>query len=168
MKKAASRTSRLTRKSLFVVLSVLLSVISAQGQAILSGDRSVPVEAKNGMVVTSHTLATEVALAVLKKGGNAIDAAVTAGFAGGHPAPIGKYRRWRLHADLIEEKHEVVAIDYREKAPTGASRDMFQGPREMSIKRSQIFPPFSVFFRDRGPAWPSHWKNTAPSLWPIR
>ena len=35
-------------------------------QAILAGDRSVPVEAQNGMVVTSHTLATQVALQVLK------------------------------------------------------------------------------------------------------
>jgi len=81
MKKIVGLPSELTKNALFVLLCILLSTASAQGQAILAGDRSVPVEAKNGMVVTSHTLATEVALEVLKEGGNAIDAAVTAGFA---------------------------------------------------------------------------------------
>jgi gamma-glutamyltranspeptidase/glutathione hydrolase len=68
MKKASGQPSRFNKKALLVLLSILLSAVSAQGQAILSGDRSVPVEAKNGMVVTSHTLATEVALEVLKRG----------------------------------------------------------------------------------------------------
>ena len=69
MKKASSEIIRFNKKALSVLMSILFSAVSAQGQAILSGDRSVPVEAKNGMVVTSHTLATEVALEVLKKGG---------------------------------------------------------------------------------------------------
>ncbi|MCB1830322.1 MAG: gamma-glutamyltransferase, partial [Gammaproteobacteria bacterium] len=59
-------------------------IIAAPGQAreaILEGDRFVPVEAKNGMVVTSHYLATDEALKVLEQGGNAVDAAVTTAFA---------------------------------------------------------------------------------------
>jgi gamma-glutamyltranspeptidase/glutathione hydrolase len=113
---------------LFVLLSILLSAVSAQGQAILSGDRSVPVEAKNGMVVTSHTLATEVALEVLKKGGNAIDAAVTAGFALAVTQPrSGNIGGGGFMLISSQEKKEVVAVDYREKAPAGASRDMFLG-----------------------------------------
>jgi gamma-glutamyltranspeptidase/glutathione hydrolase len=128
MKKAASNQVRFTKKALFVLLSILLSAASAQGQAILSGDRSVPVEAKNGMVVTSHILATEVAMEVLKNGGNAIDAAVTAGFALAVTQPrSGNIGGGGFMLISSQEKKEVVAIDYREKAPAGASRDMFLG-----------------------------------------
>ena len=128
MKKAASKQVRFNQKALFVLLSILLCTASAQGQAILSGDRSVPVEAKNGMVVTSHTLATEVALEVLKNGGNAIDAAVTAGFALAVTQPrSGNIGGGGFMLISSQEKKEVVAIDYREKAPAGASRDMFLG-----------------------------------------
>ena len=80
------------------------------------------------MVVTSHTLATEVALEVLKKGGNAIDAAVTAGFALAVPQPrSGNIGGGGFMLISSQEKKEVVAVDYREKAPAGASRDMFLG-----------------------------------------
>ena len=37
-----------------------------------------PIVAKNGMAATSHPIATEVAIEVLKAGGNAMDAAVSA------------------------------------------------------------------------------------------
>jgi gamma-glutamyltranspeptidase/glutathione hydrolase len=126
MKKTANKLSGLNNSALLVFLIVLVGAVVAHGQAILSGDRSVPVEAKNGMVVTSHTLATEVALEVLKKGGNAIDAAVTAGFALAVTQPrSGNIGGGGFMLVSSEEKKEVVAIDYREKAPAGATRDMF-------------------------------------------
>ncbi len=128
MKNTATTLPRFNKLVLFVLLAVFLGAASAQGQAILSGDRSVPVEARNGMVVTSHTLATEVALEVLKKGGNAIDAAVTAGFALAVTQPrSGNIGGGGFMLISSQDKKEVVAIDYREKAPAGASRDMFLG-----------------------------------------
>ncbi|MDM8543862.1 gamma-glutamyltransferase [Desulfococcaceae bacterium HSG9] len=128
MKKTVSQPSCFKSKTLFVLLIILFSAVSAQGQAILSGDRSVPVEAKNGMVVTSHTLATEVALEVLKKGGNAIDAAVTAGFALAVTQPrSGNIGGGGFMLISSQEKKDVTAIDYREKAPAGATKDMFLG-----------------------------------------
>lgn len=63
------------------ICTLLILVQSIFAQSILEGDRSVPVEAQNGLVVSSHYLATQEALKVLKNGGNAIDAAVTAAFA---------------------------------------------------------------------------------------
>ena len=78
-----------------------------------------------GAVTSSHTLASEIGLQVLKDGGNAIDAAVAVGFALAvvHPAAGniggGGFMVIRL-ADGT-----VTAIDYREKAPAAASRDMF-------------------------------------------
>jgi gamma-glutamyltranspeptidase/glutathione hydrolase len=104
MKKVFRQILHFNKKAVFVLISILLSVVSVWGQAILSGDRSVPVEAKNGMVVTSHTLATEVALEVLKKGGNAIDAAVTAGFALAVTQPRSGNIGGGLYADFIARK----------------------------------------------------------------
>jgi gamma-glutamyltranspeptidase/glutathione hydrolase len=128
MDKRISRLLWINQLALFVLLSIPLSSVPANGQAILSGDRSVPVEARNGMVVTSHTLATEVALNVLKNGGNAIDAAVTAGFALAVTQPrSGNIGGGGFMLISSQEKKEVTAIDYREKAPAGASRDMFLG-----------------------------------------
>jgi len=128
MEKTVVQISRFRKMVLFSVLIIFLGAASAQGQVILAGDRSVPVEAKNGMVVTSHTLATEVALAVLKKGGNAIDAAVTAGFALAVTQPrSGNIGGGGFMLISSEKEKDVVAIDYREKAPAGATKDMFLG-----------------------------------------
>ena len=104
-------------------------IIAAPGQAreaILEGDRFVPVEAKNGMVVTSHYLATDEALKVLEQGGNAVDAAVTTAFALAVTQPrSGNIGGGGFMLISSEQRDEVVAIDYREKAPALASRDMF-------------------------------------------
>jgi gamma-glutamyltranspeptidase / glutathione hydrolase len=114
------------RKILFALLIFILSGGPIGAETILSGSRSVPVEGKNGMVVTSHTIATEVALEVLKKGGNAIDAAVTAGFALAVTQPrSGNIGGGGFMLISSEKKQEVVSIDYREKAPAAATRDMF-------------------------------------------
>jgi gamma-glutamyltranspeptidase/glutathione hydrolase len=126
MGKTAIQLSVVKKIALVVLLIMPMRSVSVHGQAILSGDRSVPVEAKNGMVVTSHSLATEVALEVLKEGGNAIDAAVTAGFALAVTQPrSGNIGGGGFMLVSSEKKKEVVAIDYREKAPAGATKDMF-------------------------------------------
>ncbi|MFQ5639912.1 MAG: gamma-glutamyltransferase, partial [bacterium] len=84
-----------------------------------------PVYAKNGMVVTTDRIASEVGVAILRKGGNAIDAAVATGFALAvvHPAAGniggGGFMVIRL-ADGT-----TVAIDYREKAPKAAHENMY-------------------------------------------
>lgn len=105
---------------------MLLMSQTAQSSAILEGERMHPVQAKNGMVVTSHFLATESALEVLEKGGNAIDAAVTAAFALAVTQPrSGNIGGGGFMLVSSEQKDEVVAIDYREKAPSKATVDMF-------------------------------------------
>jgi gamma-glutamyltranspeptidase/glutathione hydrolase len=112
----------------FIAGTTLLIYSAVAGaQAILEGERFHPVTGGQGMVVTSHTLATEVALEVLKEGGNAIDAAVTAGFALAVTQPrsgnIGG-GGFMLYAPGNGDK--VEAIDYREKAPAAATETLFQ------------------------------------------
>ena len=94
--------------------------------SIPAGQRMHPVQGKEGMVVTSHFLATQSARDVLKSGGNAIDAAVTAAFSLAVTQPrSGNIGGGGFMLISSEQKDEVVAIDYREKAPGRASADMF-------------------------------------------
>lgn len=104
----------------------LLITQNVHSAAIIEGERMHPVEARNGMVVTSHFLATRSALVVLEEGGNAIDAAVTAAFSLAVTQPrSGNIGGGGFMLISSEQNDEVVAIDYREKAPSTATVDMF-------------------------------------------
>lgn len=81
--------------------------------------------APNGMVVSAHPEASEIGLSILKMGGNAMDAACAVEFALAvcYPAAgnIGGGGFWMVR-DTIGQ---VFALDYREKAPLSAGRDLF-------------------------------------------
>ena len=87
-----------------------------------------PVEAQHGMVTSVHELASLAGLEMLQRGGNAIDAAVATGLALTVVHPFagiiggGGFMLIRL-AD-----GRSVALDYRERAPASATRDMYVGP----------------------------------------
>ncbi len=84
-----------------------------------------PVTATKAMVVSAHPLASAAGIEVIKQGGNAIDAAVAVGFALAVVLPdagnIGG-GGFIVHRSAAGQ---VQAIDYREKAPGGASHDMY-------------------------------------------
>jgi gamma-glutamyltranspeptidase/glutathione hydrolase len=79
----------------------------------------------NGAIATVHPLATDAALNAVRKGGNAVDAAVAAaltlGVVDGHNSGIGGGCFFLIRT----ERGSVVAIDGREMAPSAAKRDMF-------------------------------------------
>jgi len=85
-----------------------------------------PVRGKNGMVVSASELASKVGTDILKKGGNAVDAAVAVGFALAvtYPAAgnIGGGGFMVIH--LSDGTN--TTIDYREKAPQSADEFLFQ------------------------------------------
>nr|WP_245977835.1 gamma-glutamyltransferase [Kushneria sinocarnis] len=94
---------------------------------ILEGERFNPELGRHGMVATSNRQATRIAHRVLAEGGNAVDAAVTAGFALAVTQPrSGNIGGGGFMLISDEESGDVIAIDYREKAPSGAFRTMFQ------------------------------------------
>jgi gamma-glutamyltranspeptidase/glutathione hydrolase len=88
-------------------------------------DTQKKIVCENGAVVSAHPLASKIGLAVLKMGGNAVDAAIAtqlalavvypnAGNIGGGGFMVARLKDGKL-----------VAIDYREKAPGNAHRDMY-------------------------------------------
>ena len=97
------------------------------------------VEAKNGMVVTSQDLATQVGVNILKQGGNAIDAAVAVGYAQAVVNPccgnIGGGGFMTIH--LANGKDTF--INFREMAPAAASATMYQNPQGDLIAGSSLY-----------------------------
>ncbi|HEX2251415.1 MAG TPA: gamma-glutamyltransferase [Gemmatimonadales bacterium] len=87
-------------------------------------------DAAHAMVVSGSPIASQVGLDILRQGGNAVDAAVAVGFALAvvHPEAGniggGGFMIIRPHAG------RTVALDYREAAPFGASRDMYRAAGE--------------------------------------
>ncbi|QWG23605.1 gamma-glutamyltransferase [Bradyrhizobium sediminis] len=86
------------------------------------------VAAEHGMVVAQEKIGARIGADILRQGGNAVDAAVATGFALAVTYPragnIGGGGFMVIHS---AERHEDVAIDYRETAPAAATRDMFLG-----------------------------------------
>ncbi len=122
------------------VLLTSTSVSYAERAAILEGERMSPQTTHHGMVATSHALASEVALEVLKNGGNAIDAAVTAGFALAVTQPrSGNIGGGGFMLVSSEKTGDVVAIDYREKAPKAATETMFQDEKGEAVTERSRF-----------------------------
>ena len=85
-------------------------------------------EFQNGVVSSAQELASEVGIEILKNGGNAIDAAVGVGFTLAVVYPqagnIGGGGFMLIH--LPDGKN--ISLDYREKAPLLANRDMYLDP----------------------------------------
>ena len=83
------------------------------------------VTCRNGVVVSAHPLASKAGLDMLKQGGNAIDAAIATQLAlavvypGAGNLGGGGFMVARL------QNGQVVTLDYREKAPGKAHRDMY-------------------------------------------
>lgn len=110
-----------------LLISLLTVTAQADNQAILEGERFHPVQGSQGMVATSHTLASDVALQVLRDGGNAIDAAVTAGFALAVTQPrSGNIGGGGFLLYAPGDGTAPEAIDYRETAPAAATETLFQ------------------------------------------
>lgn len=123
------RFSRYAKQILIFLatVSLICTQVIAQDVPIYSPrDIFHPVIAENGMVSSQERYATEAGLAVLKEGGNAIDAAVTMGFTMAVTLPsagnIGGGGFMLVH---LADENKTIAIDYREKAPQAATRDMF-------------------------------------------
>ncbi|MGB5369976.1 MAG: gamma-glutamyltransferase [Flavobacteriaceae bacterium] len=82
--------------------------------------------AKNGMVVSDNSMASEVGINILKKGGNAIDASIATAFALSVTYPAAGNIGGGGFIVYMDATGSATTIDFREKAPLAAIEKMFQ------------------------------------------
>ncbi len=88
-----------------------------------------PVHAQHAMVVTVHQLASQVGVEILQAGGNAVDAAVATGFAlAVVHSPAGNIGGGGFMLIRMADG-KTHFLDYREKAPAAATRNMYLDPQ---------------------------------------
>lgn len=115
--------------NLFVFLLGMLISISSHSQDRVTGrnfaSRS-EVIAQHGMAATSHPLATQAALDILKQGGNAIDAAITANAMLGLMEPTGCGIGGDLFAIIWDaESQKLYGLNASGRSPASLTREYF-------------------------------------------
>ncbi len=90
---------------------------------------SQPVRARNGMVATVNDIASRVGVEVMQRGGNAIDAAVAVGLALTVTWPSAGNIGGGGFMMIRRADGRTEIIDYRERAPLAATRDMYLDPQ---------------------------------------
>ena len=124
----------MSRRALVAGLALALSAATA-AHAQRSANPSelpkvAPVFARHGMVVAQENRAARIGVEVLRRGGNAVDAAVAVGFAMAVTYPragnIGGGGFMLIH---LAKRNEQFAIDYRETAPAATTPEMYLDAR---------------------------------------
>ena len=110
-------------KHLIISFISLAAILTSQA---VSATITLPLRSKRGMVVSASPLASEAGLLMLKKGGNAVDAAVATTFAISVVEPfsagIGGGGFLLFHS---QKTGEIKALDFRERAPIKATKNMY-------------------------------------------
>ena len=115
---------KINRHIAFFVLFLLFLHLFPLPQKV-SGAWRDPVRAKHGMVASQHELASKIGVEVMKKGGNAVDAAVAVGLALAVVYPEAGNLGGGGFMLIRFKDGKTTAIDYREMAPAAATRDIF-------------------------------------------
>jgi gamma-glutamyltranspeptidase/glutathione hydrolase len=133
------------KKNIFLLLLPVLFVVACKTtktSTTLVDQYKYEVQKKivceKGAVVSAHPLASKIGVAILKMGGNAVDAAIATQLALAvvYPNAGNLGGGGFMVARLYDGK--LVAIDYREKAPGKAHRDMYLSPTgEPQLELSQ-------------------------------
>lgn len=129
-----------------VLLASLVVSSTLTAQTTASGTTEAPARAPHAMVVSIHHEATDAGVEVLRAGGNAVDAAVAIGFALAVVYPqagnIGGGGFMLIRPGSKKLAHgEPHFLDYREKAPAAASRDMYLDPQGNVVPKMSMVGP---------------------------
>ena len=127
------------------ILALLFSVCLLLGTINMAFAISpLPVAGKYGMVVSEEQLASQIGMHILREGGNAIDAAVTVGYALAVVDPccgnIGGGGFMLIHF----AKGKNVMLNFREKAPLAATASMFLDSSGQVIPNKSLLGYLSV------------------------
>jgi gamma-glutamyltranspeptidase / glutathione hydrolase len=122
------------RKFLIFQLVVFCVATAQLGQA--EGLR--PVHARKAMVVSIHAEASRVGADIMRQGGNAVDAAVATGFALAVVHPAAGNIGGGGFMLLRKANGEVHFLDFREKAPKAATRNMYLDAQGNVIPKASL------------------------------
>lgn len=123
----------------FTILFFAVAIACQQSAPPLQADVQRGLITQEAMVVSAHPLATEVGVEVMREGGNAVDAAIAVQFALAVVYPGAGNIGGGGFMVIREAEGRYHALDYREKAPAAATRDMYldaSGDAVASLSRS--------------------------------
>src|SRR5258708_109262 len=106
-------------------VGVTPAVLLATFASIAASQVDAPVTSKAGMVITTSAPASDVGAAVLRKGGNAVDAAVATAFALAVTHPSAGNIGGGGFMVIRPARGRPITIDYRERAPLGSTPTMY-------------------------------------------
>ncbi|CAN5548234.1 gamma-glutamyltransferase [soil metagenome] len=118
--------------SFIFALSLTFSILPGR-QAVFAAWPEA-VRGKHGMVASQHELASKIGIEVMKKGGNAVDAAIAVGLTLAVVYPEAGNIGGGGFMLIRNANGETHAIDYREMAPAAANRDIFVDDKGNLIK----------------------------------
>jgi gamma-glutamyltranspeptidase/glutathione hydrolase len=107
----------------FLALSICLGVIAGTPASVQSAPA--PTRGRHAMVASQHELASKIGVDILKRGGNAVDAAIAVGIALAVVYPEAGNIGGGGFMLIRTSDGTNRAIDYREMAPKAATRDVF-------------------------------------------
>ncbi|MFS2153554.1 gamma-glutamyltransferase [Rhizobium sp. Rhizsp42] len=126
---------RLPKKSAALVAALSLTLAPLSSALAAS---PAPVEAEHGMVVTAQHLATDVGVEVLKKGGNAVDAAVAVGYALAVVYPTAGNIGGGGFMTIRMKDGKASFLDFRERAPLAATKTMYLDAKGDIVPRASL------------------------------
>src|SRR5881394_1167893 len=100
----------------------------------LAAESRLPVRGKHAMVASVDVIASRIGIDIMKRGGNAVDAAVAVAFALAVTWPAAGNLGGGGFMLIRNADGTTEAIDYRERAPLAATRDMYLDPLGNVIK----------------------------------
>ena len=129
---------------LLIFVSSLWSCRSHKQGISLSSASPVPPPstgslAKNAMVVSAHPLASKAGLEVLQRGGNAVDAAIAVHFVLAVAFPVAGNIGGGGFAVYKPINGQPATLDFREKAPAAASRNMFLDAQGQPVAQLSLY-----------------------------
>ncbi len=125
------------RLSLFILAGTFLVLWPGCRKDTVTASKD-PLIAKNGMVVSTQRIASEVGVEILKKGGNAVDAAVAVSYALAVVHPSAGNIGGGGYMVIRWPNGRSTTVDYRETAPAKAHRDMYLD------ENGEVIPELSI------------------------
>ncbi|KGL63028.1 gamma-glutamyltransferase [Polaribacter sp. Hel1_85] len=127
-----------------IILLFILSLLLVNCKTVPKKERVTGLVTQKAMVVTAREEASKIGAAVLKKGGNAFDAMVATEMALAVAYPFAGNLGGGGFMVYRKNDGEIGALDYREKAPLAATKDMYLDKDGNIIKGKSILGAMGV------------------------